>query len=65
VALSPMTSTCDDLDLIVDMVIYSVRLLEPDLLTPIMDLDMCSFHSVVHPSSEDLVEAMTNFCPLT
>jgi hypothetical protein len=33
VALSPMTSTSDDLDLVVDMVISSVGLLEPDLLT--------------------------------
>jgi hypothetical protein len=34
VALSPMTSTFDDLDPIVDMAISSVGLLEPDLLTP-------------------------------
>ena len=51
----PMPSTSDgyeplnvssvsyDLDLVVDMVISSVRLLEPDLLTPITTLDMCSF----------------------
>jgi hypothetical protein len=43
VALSPMTSTYDDLDLAVDMVISLVGLLEPDLLTPIMTIDMCSF----------------------
>jgi hypothetical protein len=43
VALSPMTSTSDDLDPVVDMVISSVGLLEPDLLTPITTLDMCSF----------------------
>jgi hypothetical protein len=41
--LSPMTSTSDDLDLVVDMVVSSVGLLEPDLLTPIIDHDMCSF----------------------
>jgi hypothetical protein len=65
VALSPMTSTSDDLDLVVDMVISSVGLLEPDLLTPITTLDMCSFQSDYLPSSEDLLEAMTEFCPLT
>jgi hypothetical protein len=43
VALSPMTSTSDDLDPVVDMVISSVGLLEPDLLTPDETLDMCSF----------------------
>jgi hypothetical protein len=37
VALSPMTSTPNDLDLVVDMVISSVGLLEPDLLTPDRD----------------------------
>ena len=42
VVLSPMTSTSDDLDLVVDMVISSVGLLEHDLLTPIATLDMCS-----------------------
>jgi hypothetical protein len=41
--LSPMISTSDDLDPVVDMVISSVGLLEPDLLTPVMTLDMCSF----------------------
>jgi hypothetical protein len=77
VALSPMPSAVDedepltvssvsyDLDLVVDMVISSVGLLEPDLLTPIATLDMCSFQSVFLPSSEDLLEAMTEFCPLT
>jgi hypothetical protein len=65
VALSPMTSTSYDLDPVVDMVIYSVGLLEPDLLTPITTLDMCSFQSIVLPSSEDLLVAMTEFCPLT
>jgi hypothetical protein len=65
VALSPMLSTSDDLDPIVDMVISSVGLLEPDLLTPIMTLDMCSFQSDFLPSGEDLLEAMTKFCPLT
>jgi hypothetical protein len=65
VALSPMTSTSDDLDLIVDMVISSVGLLEPDLLTPIVTLNMCTFSSDSLPSSEDLLEAMTDICPLT
>jgi hypothetical protein len=65
VALSPMTSTNDDLDLIVDMVISSVGLLDPDLLTPDEALDMCSFQSDFLPSSEDLLEAMIDFCPLT
>jgi hypothetical protein len=55
----------NDLDPVVDMVISSVGLLEPDLLTPIATLDMCSFQSVFLPSSEDLLEAMTEFCPLT
>jgi hypothetical protein len=62
---SPMLSTSDDLDPIVDMVISSIGLLEPDLLTPIVTLDMCSFPSDYLPSSEDLLEAMTKFCPLT
>jgi hypothetical protein len=43
VVLSPMNSTSDDLDPVVDMVISSVGLLEPDLLTAITDLDMCYF----------------------
>jgi hypothetical protein len=65
VALSPMTSTSDNLDPVVDMVISSVGLLEPDLLTPIVTLDMCFFPSDYLPSSEDLLEAMTTFYPLT
>jgi hypothetical protein len=65
VALSPMTSTSDDLDPVVEMVISSIGLLEPDLLTPIMTLDMCSFQSDSLPSDEDLLEAMTEFCPFT
>jgi hypothetical protein len=77
VALSPMPSAVDedepltvssvsyDLDPVVDMVISSIGILEPDLLTPITTLDMCSFQSVFLPSSEDLLEAMTEFCPLT
>jgi hypothetical protein len=65
VALSPMTSTSDDLDSVVDMVISSVGLLELDLLTPIMTLNMCSFQSDSLPSDEDLLESMTEFCPLT
>jgi hypothetical protein len=65
VVLSPMTSTSDDLDPVVDMVISSVGLLEPDLLLPITTLDMCSFSSDYLPSSEDPLEAMNEFCPLT
>jgi hypothetical protein len=62
VALSPMASTSDDLDPVVDMVISSIGLLEPDLFSPV---DMVSFHHVFLPSSEDLLESMTEFCPLT
>jgi hypothetical protein len=65
VALSSMNSTSDDLDPIVDMVISSVGLLEIDILTPFVALDMCSFQSIVLPSSEYLLETMTEFCPLT
>jgi hypothetical protein len=65
VALSPMTSTSDDLDPVVDMVISSVGLLELDLLTPVMTLDTCSFQSDYLPSNEYLLEAMTESCPLT
>jgi hypothetical protein len=43
VALSPMASTTDDLDIVVDMVISSIGLLEPALFTPIATLDMVSF----------------------
>jgi hypothetical protein len=38
VALSPMDSTYDDLDPVVDMVISSLGLLEPDLFTPVVGL---------------------------
>jgi hypothetical protein len=65
VALSPMASTSDDLDPVVDMVISSIELLEPDPFTPVVILDMVSFQSVFLPSSEDLLEAMTEFGPLT
>jgi hypothetical protein len=67
VVLSPMTSTTDDndLDLVVDMVTSSVGLLELDLLNPLMTLDICSVQSVFLPTNEDLLEAMTKFCPLT
>jgi hypothetical protein len=37
VALSPMASTSDDLDPVVDMVISSIGLLEPDLFTSCRD----------------------------
>jgi hypothetical protein len=59
-----MNSTSNDLDPVVDMVISSIGLLEPDLFTPIATLDMVSFQSVFLPSSEDLLEAMTEFCLL-
>jgi hypothetical protein len=65
VVLSPMTSTSDDLDPIVDMVISSIGLLELDLVTPIATLDMFSFQIVFLSSSEYLLESMTEFCPLT
>jgi hypothetical protein len=76
VALSPMPSATDedvtlpvssvssDLDLVVDMVISLVGLLELDLPTLIITLDMCSFQRVLLPLSGDLLEAMTKFCPL-
>jgi hypothetical protein len=62
VALSPMPSTADEdeWDPIADMVISSIGILELDHFT----LDMVSFQSVVLSSSEDLLEAMTDFFPL-
>jgi hypothetical protein len=63
--LYPMNSTSDDLDLVVDMVISSIGLLEPDLFTLFMTLNMVSFQSVFLPSTEDLLEAMIEFFPLT
>jgi hypothetical protein len=77
VALSPMLLVFDadepitissnsyELDLVVEIVIPLVEILEPNLLTPITALNMCSFQSVFLPSSEDLLESMTKFCPLT
>jgi hypothetical protein len=65
VALSPMDSTYNDLDLVVDMVISSVELLELDLFTLVETLAMVSFQSVFLPSTKDLLESMTEFCPLT
>jgi hypothetical protein len=65
VALSPMASTSDNLDPVVDMVISSIGLLEPNLFTSVATLDMVSFQSMLLPSSEDLLESMTEFCPLT
>jgi hypothetical protein len=62
---SPMPSTSNDLDLVVDMVISLIGILDPDLLTPDATLDMCSFQSDFLPSSEYLLEAMIDFCPLT
>jgi hypothetical protein len=60
-----ISSVSYDLDLIVDMLISLVGLLEPDLLTPIVTLNMCSFQSVFLPSNEYLLESMIKFCPLT
>jgi hypothetical protein len=71
VVLSPMPLPADadeplivrsiscDLGPVVDMVLSLVGLLEPDILTPIATLDMCSFQSVFLSSNEDLLEAMT------
>jgi hypothetical protein len=47
------------------MVISSIGLLEPNIPTPIVALDMYSFQSVVLPSIKDLLEAMIEVCPLT
>jgi hypothetical protein len=60
-----MISTSDYLDQVVDMVICLARLLDPDLLTLVTTLDMCSLRIDSLPSDEDLLEAMTKFCPLT
>jgi hypothetical protein len=65
VALLPMASTSDDLDPVVEMVISSIGLLEPDFFTHVATLDMVSFQSVFLPSNEDLLEAMIEYCPLT
>jgi hypothetical protein len=77
VALSPMPLVVDedeslnvssvpyDLDPIVDMVISLIGYLELDIFTPVTTLNMVSFQNVVLPSSEDLLEAMIEFCPLT
>jgi hypothetical protein len=43
VELSPMPSTSYDLDLVVDIVISSVGLLQPDILTLVVAHDMCFF----------------------
>jgi hypothetical protein len=52
------------LDSVVDMVIFSIGLLEPDLPTLIKAVDMYSFQSVFLPSSKDLLEAMVDVCSL-
>jgi hypothetical protein len=62
---SPMISTSDDLDPVVDMVISSVGILEPNLFPPLTTLNMCPFSNDHLPSSEDLLEAMTMFYPST
>jgi hypothetical protein len=52
VALSPMASTSDNLDPVVDMVISSIGLLEPDLFTPVTQPStwcpsrVCFFHQM-------------------
>ena len=65
VSLSPMVSTSNDLDPVVDMVISSIGLLELDLFPPVTTLDMVSFQSVFLPSSEDLLVAMNDFYRFT
>jgi hypothetical protein len=77
VALSPMPSAIDedepltissafcDLDLVVDMVISLIWILEQDLPTLIEVFNMYSFQSASLPSSEDILEAMIDVCPLT
>jgi hypothetical protein len=42
------------------MVISSIGLLEPDIPTLMEVINMYSFHSVFLPSSEDLLESMTD-----
>jgi hypothetical protein len=54
-----------DLDRVVDMVISSIDLLEPDLPTLIKVVNMYSFQSYFLPSSKDLLEAMIDIFPLT
>jgi hypothetical protein len=54
-----------DLDPVVDMVISFLGILESDLPTPITAPGMYFFQSIVFPSSEDLLEAMNEVCPLT
>jgi hypothetical protein len=63
----PLTviSVSSDLDPVVDMVISSIGILEPDLPTLIEVVDMYSFQSDFLPSSEYLLEAMIDVCPLT
>jgi hypothetical protein len=65
----PMHSTLDEaffeLDPVVDIVIYSIWILEPNILTPIAALDIYSFQSIFLPSNEDLLESMIEVCPLT
>jgi hypothetical protein len=65
VALSPMTSTPDDLDAVIDMVISSIGILEPYLPTLIEVINMYSFQSASFPYSEDLLESMIEVFPLT
>jgi hypothetical protein len=73
VATCPMHSTLNekeslpssDLDIVFDMVISLIGILEPDLPTPIIPLDMYSFHSVVLSPRKDLLESMIDVCPLT
>jgi hypothetical protein len=60
-----MISNFNDLDPVVDMVISSVGILEPNILTLDETLDLCSFRRIILPSSEDILEVMTEFYPLT
>jgi hypothetical protein len=54
-----------DLDTIVDMVIYLIGILEPDIPTLIEVVEMYSFQSGFLPSRKDILEAMTDIFPLT
>jgi hypothetical protein len=77
VALSPMPSNADedesltisslpyDLDPVVDMVISSVGILEPNLSTLIKAIDMYAFQHDFLPSSEALLEAIVDINSLT
>jgi hypothetical protein len=58
-------STSYDPYLVVDMVISLMGLLDPNLPTPIVALDMYSFQSIVVSSNEYLLEYLIEVCTLT